>query len=112
MSGAKPPASGNHGVFITCASFDSKPIARHTTVPSPSLGRGSPPKIPSACAASRFPDVPAFVDYGAEQASKPFRALDGDADVSTADFLDQRALNALAVVEPVAVPMSREGLNK
>ena len=52
-----------------------------------------------------FPDVPALVGYGAEQASEPVRSLDRNADVLSSDFPDQGALHALPVTEPVAVPM-------
>ena len=46
-----------------------------------------------------FPDVPPFVGYAAEQATELVRTLHRDTDVFAPDFLDQRALHALAVAD-------------
>ena len=40
------------------------------------------------------------------QAPELVRTVNGDLDVLSADFLNERALHALPVAEPVAVPMS------
>ena len=50
-----------------------------------------------------FPDVPAVAEHGADRPAVPVGVLDGDAYLLAADLLDQRALDLLAVPEPVAV---------
>ena len=60
-----------------------------------------------AVADQPFADIPAVAGRDADRPVVFVDLHDRDMDVSAADFLDQGALDALALIEPVAVPVHR-----